>query len=153
MPKKGAKWIDLRVGPSSRFSGLTVSLNPLPFLILFEETSLLLSFRRWEIQKFVRSPYCNLNSSDNARSKYKQWIIAMDTVTRKVSLVGMRETKTKCWTTLKVMFDGNQISSVKQHPTSCKHRATCGQTSVTHLIQQCWTMLHQHAASIRPGLN
>ena len=51
---------------------------------------LCLSFRRGEIQNFVSSPDSSLNTHAVTREGNVNKIIAMDTETRKVSLVGTR---------------------------------------------------------------
>ena len=59
----GRRPIDLRSSDHLlAFRDLKVSLTPLLFLFLIEEWSLVFNLRRGEIQNFVRSPYCNLNT-------------------------------------------------------------------------------------------
>ena len=66
-PQKGARLIDLRLGPSSRFSWSVSFTYFLPFLFLLEA----LVVDRFKTL-FVRSPYCSLNThSAILRSKYK----------------------------------------------------------------------------------
>ena len=66
------------------------STAALPFSIFFFLRRDRLHFLRRVIENFPHSPYRILTSTRNARSKHKQWIIVMETNTRKVSLVGMR---------------------------------------------------------------
>ena len=113
------------------------------------------------IENFPHSPYRILTFTRIARSKYKQWTIAMETggaCARSTMLdtVAKRMQHFCSHFKTKEMLDdvGDDVwwksNFVQHHPTSCNIVQHGGQTSATCWIQQCW--MHQHVGFVWPGL-
>ena len=112
-----------------------------------------LYFLRRVTENFPHLPYRILTSTRNKRSKYKQWIIALETCPQSQlnrhacvqqcwtlwPFLFTLENKKNSWIMLKMIFDGNQTSfNVIQHnATSCNMVAKRVQHAGSNNVEWC----------------